>query len=445
VCELISNWEKTLLVDVVSILGDGLHGTPQYDKDGEYYFINGNNLSNGKIVFKEDTKRVSQLEYEKYKKNLNDRTILVSINGTLGNVALYNGERCILGKSACYFNVKNEVDKLFVKYVVSTREFKEYISRFANGTTIKNVSLKVMRNYKFLLPEVSEQQAIGATLSCIDNKIELNNAINKNLEEMAQALFKRWFVDFEFPNENGEPYKSSGGEFEESDLGLIPKGWRVGTLSDLGEVVGGATPSKSKEEYYTLRGIPWLTPKDLSINKNKYISRGQIDITEEGFKSSSTRLVPKGTILFSSRAPIGYIAISKNEMTTNQGFKSLIPYEHIGSEFLYYVMKFNTETIENRASGSTFKEISGSEMKRVPVIIPPVDIIKQFNITVEPVGIMVEKCEMESDSLIQLRDTLLPKLMSGEIRVPVDIEDLPFSHSFNLPLAAESKAQYTAT
>ena len=133
-----SEWKKVTLQDVVSILGDGLHGTPKYDEEGEYFFINGNNLSNGRIVMKNKTKRASKGEYEKYKKELNDRTILVSINGTLGNIAIYNGEKCFLGKSACYFNVLESVNKSFIRYVVTNNHFQRYINNLAHGTTIKN-------------------------------------------------------------------------------------------------------------------------------------------------------------------------------------------------------------------------------------------------------------------------------------------------------------------
>ena len=146
-----SEWKEITLSDVVSILGDGLHGTPQYDNDGEYYFIDGSNLSNGKIIIKENTKRTSVDEYNKYKKDLNDRTILISINGTLGNIAVYNNENCILGKRVCYFNVINTVDKRFIRYVVLDKQFQNYINIYAHGTTIKNVSLDTMREYQFLL------------------------------------------------------------------------------------------------------------------------------------------------------------------------------------------------------------------------------------------------------------------------------------------------------
>ena len=136
--------------------------------------------------------------------------------------------------------------------------------------------------------------------------------------------------------------------------------WKPGTIADLGEVVGGSTPSKAKPEYYTERGIAWITPKDLSINKNKFITHGADDITELGLRNSSVRLMPRGTVLFSSRAPIGYIAIASSQVCTNQGFKSIIPKQSIGTAFVYYFLKENLKIIEGMASGSTFKEVSGS-------------------------------------------------------------------------------------
>jgi type I restriction enzyme S subunit len=269
----------------------------------------------------------------------------------------------------------------------------------------------ILKGLTTTMPRFAEQKAIAATLSALDDMIELNNQINKTLEEMAQAIFKSWFVDF-------EPFKDE--EFEESELGLIPKGWRVGKLSDVGEIIGGGTPSKSKPEYYSKKGIPWITPKDLSINKNKYISRGEIDISELGLRESSARLMPKGTVLFSSRAPIGYIAIAKNAVTTNQGFKSVVPFENISSEYIYLLLKNSINEIESRATGSTFKEISGGEMKKVPIILPPKEIIRKFNEIATTLGKIQASLEDENNILMSIRDTLLPKLMSGEIRVPVE-------------------------
>ncbi|MEK6452896.1 restriction endonuclease subunit S [Caldifermentibacillus hisashii] len=160
----------------------------------------------------------------------------------------------------------------------------------------------------------------------------------------------------------------------------------------------------------------------LSLNKNRFISRGTIDITEEGLKNSSAKLMPKGTVLFSSRAPIGYIAIAKNEVSTNQGFKSIIPKNNIGSEFVYQFLKMNKEIIESRASGSTFKEISGGELKKIPAIIPSNNIIYRYNLITIKISSFIKNNEEELEKLRTIRDTLLPKLMSGEIRVPVEEE-----------------------
>lgn len=402
-------WKEVTLGEISSKIGDGLHGTPKYDDEGPYYFINGNNLNCGKIIIKDDTKRVGKDEFVKNQKELNEQTILVSINGTIGNVAKYNNELCILGKSACYINVIKEVDKEFIYYVLTSANFKRNITNEATGTTIKNVSLKQMREYKFNIPcNISDQRRIASILSSLDRKIELNNKINADLEEMAQAIFKNWFVDF-------EPFKD--GKFVDSELGMIPEGWKVGRLDEIADVVGGSTPSKAKPEYYTQKGIAWLTPKDLSNHPAVYSSRGEIDITEEGYNSTSTKLMPKGTVLFTSRAPIGYISIAQNDICTNQGFKSLVP-RKAGTCFLYCFLKYVTPVIENKSTGSTFKEASGSLMKSLQVIMPEQKVFEEFETIVSPLFARIESLEKENSRLSLLRDTLLSRLMSGELEVP---------------------------
>ena len=250
---------------------------------------------------------------------------------------------------------------------------------------------------------------------------------------MAKAIFKEWFIDFGPVKAKAEGKKPYGMDdetaalfpdcFEESELGLIPKGWRVGKLEELADVIGGGTPSTSEANNFCQpnTGISWLSPKDLSGYSWKYISHGAIDITEDGLKNSSARMLPSGTVLFSSRAPIGYIAISENALCTNQGFKSLVPKNASNTEFLYYLMKSNVNFIESRASGSTFKEISGNEMKLLPVIQPPVKLIEKFKNNVFTYSMFQKKLKHKTNSLIQTRDLLLPKLISGEIQ----LNDLP--------------------
>ena len=191
----------------------------------------------------------------------------------------------------------------------------------------------------------------------------------------------------------------------------------MGTIADLGNVIGGSTPSKAKPEYYTKHGIAWITPKDLSINKNKFISRGADDITEHGLRSSSIRLMPRGTVLFSSRAPIGYIAIATGDVCTNQGFKSIVPKECIGTAFMYYFLKTNLQIIEGMASGSTFKEVSSSTMKGISAVIPDAPALTRFKEVCDPIFEQQELLERENSRLAALRDALLPRLMSGALPV----------------------------
>ena len=190
-------WKWKSIKDITSILGDGLHGTPKYTSDGDYYFINGNNLSEGKIELK-NSKRVSKEEYEKYKKPLNERTVFVSINGTLGKTAFYNNEKIILGKSACYFNLKENIDKRYVRYFITTQKFINYANKTATGSTIKNVSLKAMREFEIpLSPSIEGQnqivEEIESRFSVAD---KLEQTIDENLtksETLRQSILKQAF------------------------------------------------------------------------------------------------------------------------------------------------------------------------------------------------------------------------------------------------------------
>ena len=195
--ELEEKYEKKELSNLVSKLGDGLHGTPKYDDNGAYYFINGANVKDNKIIVNQNTKKVNEDEYNKYKKELNDRTIFVSINGTIGNVGLYNNEKCILGKSACYFNLLENIDKIYITYVLKNGDFQEYIEKNSTGATIKNVSLKTMRAYKIPLPPLPTQQKVVAYLDEISNKMEKIKQIQKDkmqsLKELKASILDKAF------------------------------------------------------------------------------------------------------------------------------------------------------------------------------------------------------------------------------------------------------------
>ncbi len=364
--------------------------------------------------------RVSEVDYNKFKLLKND-LIIARTGNTIGvnKIILANNLKSVFNNGLIRLRANEEkAFPKFIYYTMQQKEFKNFIESIAFGTSTQpNMKIQDLLNFKIPNFRLETQEKIASILSALDDKIEINNEMNKTLEEMAQTLFKRWFIDFDFPNENGEPYRSSGGKMVDSELGEIPEGWEVGNFENIGIIASGGTPSKSNEEYYTKNGIPWITPKDLSLNKNKFITKGSLDITEKGLAKSSTKLLPKGTVLFSSRAPIGYLAIAEVNVTTNQGFKSIIPNNSENTEFIYQLLKEITPHIESIAGGSTFKEISSQGMKSINITIPSDLILKKYFEITESFNKKIQNLEKEIQSLTEIRDTLLPKLMSGEIEV----------------------------
>lgn len=303
------------------------------------------------------------------------------------------------------FRANKDIDSRFLYYVLSEDCFFDYSTASAKGTKMPRGDKSALVKYPLPLPPLATQRKIAKILSAIDEKIDVNRRMNENLEEQARAIFQAWFVDF-------IPFG-----------GKMPEGWKVGNIADLGNVVGGGTPSKAKAEYYADNGISWITPKDLSVQKRKFIAKGACDISKLGLSKSGATLLPKGTVLFSSRAPIGYVAIAQCEVTTNQGFKSVVPKSNIGTAYVFEMLKQLTPIIENMASGSTFKEISTGAMRKIPALIPDETILKKYNSVCLPLLSLQEELEEESSRLASLRDTLLPRLMSGELDVDgLDLE-----------------------
>ncbi len=405
-------WKEVRLGDVCNIITGFPFPGKKYSKEG-IRVVRGDNVTIGNLRWDTEKDKRWNEPFDKteyYSLQAND--IVIGMDGSrVGkNKARIKEEDLPLllaQRVACVrHNELAEQDYLY--YNIFSKKFIDYVNSIHTGSAIPHISQKQIEDYKILLPNLETQRRIASILSSLDRKIELNDKINADLEEMAQAIFKNWFVDF-------EPFKD--GKFVDSELGMIPEGWKVGRLDEIADVVGGSTPSKAKPEYYTQKGIAWLTPKDLSNHPAVYTSRGVIDITEEGYNSTSTKLMPKGTILFTSRAPIGYISIAQNDICTNQGFKSLVP-KKAGTCFLYCFLKYVTPEIENKSTGSTFKEASGSLMKSLQVIMPEQKVFEDFETIVSPLFARIESLEKENSRLSLLRDTLLPRLMSGELEVP---------------------------
>jgi type I restriction enzyme S subunit len=252
------------------------------------------------------------------------------------------------------------------------------------------------------------------------NKNSHSSTINDNLELMAKTLYDYWFVQFDFPDENGKPYKSSGGKMVWNEIlkREIPIGWEFQTIEELGTITGGSTPSKAIENNFSKNGIPWITPKDLSQNiGNKFIARGELDVTEKGLKEASLNILPANSVLMSSRAPIGYLAINRFDCTTNQGFKSIVCNKEYPFEYVFYVLKHNMLSIEANASGSTFKEISTAVLKTIKILKPQKRLVNQFKNIASVIFQQQNNLEQQNQQLSSLRDWLLPMLMNGQVKV----------------------------
>ena len=401
-------WQKIKMDDLIDEISMGPFGS---DIKVSCFVERGIPVLNGSNLFgtrlKEDSFRyVTPEKADSLKKaNAYRGDVIVTHRGTLGQIVYIpqtsTQPRYVISQSQFRFRCN---DKVIPEYVVNYFHSHEGQNKIlANASQVGVPALarasSSFRDIEIPVPPLPTQRKIAAVLGALDDKIENNRKICANLEAQAQAIFKSWFVDF-------EPFG-----------GKMPQGRKMGKLGDVGNIVGGATPSKAKTEFYTEEGIAWLTPKDLSLQQTKFVSKGEIDITEEGYKSASVRMLPKGSVLFSSRAPIGYVAIAKNELCTNQGFKSVVPFDWVGSEFVYQLLRMMTPVIEERASGSTFKEISSSGMKELPVIVPSKNVLHEFSSITLPMGESQKSLEDETRSLAAMRDALLPKLMSGEIDV----------------------------
>ena len=397
-------WKEVTLGEVSSKIGDGLHGTPKYDDEGSYYFINGNNLNCGKIIIKDDTKRVGIEEFVKNQKELNEQTILVSINGTIGNVAKYNNEPCILGKSACYINVIKEVDKEFIYYVLTSANFKRNITNEATGTTIKNVSLKQMREYKFNIPcNLADQRRIASILSSLDRKIELNNKINADLEEMAQAIFKNWFVDF-------EPFKD--GKFVDSELGMIPEGWKVGRLTEIASYMNGLAMQKFPPENNE-GSLPVLKIKELGQGFCGTDSdRCSCNIKDEC-------KIHNGDVIFSWSGTLLVDVWCGGDCGLNQHLFKVTSKDY-PKWFYYYWTKHHLQEFIHIAKDKavTMGHIKRGHLEEAMVAIPDNDSMEKAHELFEPILSKMISLRLESSRLSLLRDTLLPRLMSGELEVP---------------------------
>lgn len=291
------------------------------------------------------------------------------------------------------FYVKDESIVLpeFLNLHIKRDEFARHCDYIGLGSAREYCRFANIAEFDIELPPIEVQEGIVEADRLIKKRIRLNNQMIQHLEATAQALYRKTFVD-NIDKEN------------------LPEGWRMGTLEDLGEIIGGATPSTNNPDLWCDNGISWLSPADLSKKSCKFISKGAKDITEFGYNSCSTKLLPKGSILFSSRAPIGLMAITTKELCTNQGFKSIVPQKDYGSEYVYYYLLSIKDKIAEENTGSTFDEVSGQTMKEYPAVLPSKHVTDKFSEQLRPIMYNQFIKEQENEKLTELQSLLLAKM-----------------------------------
>jgi len=391
-----SNWKKYRLGEIATRIGDGLHGTPKYDENGEYYFINGSNLIDGKIVINANTKKISEHEFLKHKKELSEKTILLGINGTIGNIALYQNEKCILGKSAAYINVRNEFDKNFIRYILANKHFQDFIKTNATGTTIKNVGLALLRDYEFFVPDLPTQTRIASILSTFDDKIELLGQMNQTLETMAQTIFKEWFVDFNFPGFDGELVEG------------LPKGWRMGSLYELIEVTYGF-PFKSNLFNSEGKGKGLIRIRDL---KNNFCGFFTEEVAQKKY------LINAGDIVVGMDAEfIPSIWLGEQSWLNQRVCKFSSKEDAVSELFIYHTMMPLLERSQYGKVGTTVIHLGKSDIDCYEILIPSVEILHKFKTISQDIYKKIIVNQQQIRTLTHLCDALLPKLMSGQIEI----------------------------
>jgi len=322
---------------------------------------------------------------------------------------------------------KDDVEQDYLYYWMASQDFVDFATAGSEGTKMPRAKWEHVSRYIRQRLSTDEQRTIAHILGSLDDKIELNRKMNETLEAMARAIFKSWFVDFDpvrakaegrdpgLPKEIADLFPD---DFEDSDLGEIPKGWRISPIGDVVQCVGGSTPSTKSPAYWNGGTNPFATPKDMSTLTSPVMLDTERHITDAGVEKISSRRLPIGTVLLSSRAPIGYLAVAEVPVSVNQGFIAMICNDDLPTQYVLRWVEANMEGIKANAGGTTFAEISKKNFRPIPAITPSEKVLTAFVGLAEPMHKRIVNNIQESATLSIIRDALLSKLISGEVRVP---------------------------
>ena len=406
-----NEWKEVKLEDVV----DTISKRHKFDKD-KIILINTSDVLEGKVLNHEYVQN-ENLKGQ-FKKSFQKNDILYSEIRPQNKRFAYvdfQSDDYVASTKLMVLRKKNEmITSNFLYQILKSDDLINELQVIAESRsgTFPQITYNELSRMKIKLPPLDEQKAIAHILSTLDDKIEVNNQINKTLENMAQVIFKQWFVDFEFPNEDGEPYKSSGGEMVESELGMIPKGWEVVELNKLAKLTMGLSP-KSESYNTDYIGTPLL-------NGAADFNNGLIKANK--FTTQPTRICEKGDLVFCIRATIGNITFADQEFCLGRGVAALKPLSGSYIGLIYFNLDMAMERLKANATGSVILGLSKPDINNLKIILPSEDILNRFSEISNNILNFKHNFEREIGELIDIRDSLLPKLMSGEIRAPLDSE-----------------------
>lgn len=413
----------------VGELADSISDTHKMEKD-RLIFLNTSDILYGNILHRSYS-AVRDWPGQA-KKSIQRGDVLFSeirpANGRWAYVDIDSHDYVVSTKLMVIRGRENLVNPRYLYHFLTSAVITRWLQHLAESRsgTFPQITFDQIASLEIALPSLPIQGEIVGFLDAIGNKIELIRKTNETLEKMAQVIFRSWFVDFDpvrakmegrdtgLPKEIADLFPNS---FEDSELGEIPKGWKMSAISDLAKIVGGGTPRTSEADYWRDGVHHWVTPKDLSALNFPVLLNTERRITDAGLAQISSGLLPIGTVLLSSRAPIGYLAINEVPVAINQGFIAMKPLEGLSNLFLLLWARSAHEEILSYANGSTFLEINKANFRTIPVVVPPAAVLHMFDHVVRPMYQKIVSNERDSHTLVTLRDTLLPKLMSGELQL----------------------------
>lgn len=358
---------------------------------------------------------LSDTELKKFR--LYEGDIVVARTGATTGYAKYirKPPQCVFASYLVRFRVGSEADPEYIGHIVQSDDYKAFIKQNLGGAAQPNASAVVLGSFPIELPDINIQRHIAFILTQYDALIENNRRRIKILEEMAQSLYREWFVHFRFPGH--EKIKMI-----DSPLGFIPEGWEIKKVSEIFEILGGGTPSKTEPAFWENGTINWYSPTDLTKAKNVFMEVSSEKITSTGLQRSSAKLFPTYSVMLTSRATIGVISVNTTDACTNQGFITCLPNQRFPLWILYHWLKENVETFISLGTGATFKEITKGTFKEIPLVLPTEKTVIKYMETAAPMMEQILKLEKINRNLSRTRDLLLPKLISGEIKLSANSE-----------------------